>query len=106
MASAITHAVVGVALAQAGKREWRRHWSLWFLAVFCSVLPDIDVVGFRLGIHYAEVGTHKAEPTAKEMKAKMLEQIRKQPPAPPVLLEPGKLCNTNTKRTTRYHERY
>ena len=59
MASAITHAVVGVALAQAGKREWRRHWSFWFIAVFCSVLPDIDVVGFRLGIHYADLWGHR-----------------------------------------------
>jgi PhnB protein len=29
------------------------------------------------------VGTHKAEPTAKEMKAKMLEQIRQQPGGAP-----------------------
>jgi hypothetical protein len=59
MASAITHAVVGVALAQAGRREWRQRWSFWFVAVFCSVLPDIDVVGFRFGIHYADLWGHR-----------------------------------------------
>jgi len=59
MASAITHAVVGVALAQAGRREWRQRWTFWFLAVFCSVLPDIDVVGFRFGIHYADLWGHR-----------------------------------------------
>jgi len=59
MASAITHAVVGVALGQAGRREWRRQWSFWFLAGLCSVLPDIDVVGFGLGIHYADLWGHR-----------------------------------------------
>lgn len=59
MASAITHAVVGVALARAGRREWRQQWSFWLLAVFCSVLPDIDVVGFRMGIHYADLWGHR-----------------------------------------------
>jgi inner membrane protein len=59
MASAITHAVVGVALAQAGRREWRQRWIYWVLAVICSVLPDIDVVGFRLGIHYQDLWGHR-----------------------------------------------
>lgn len=59
MASAITHAVVGIALAQAGRREWRQHWRFWFLAALCSVLPDIDVIGFRFGIHYADLWGHR-----------------------------------------------
>ena len=59
MASAITHAVVGVALAQAGQRQWRKRWSFWFLAVFCSVLPDIDVIGFRFGVHYGDLWGHR-----------------------------------------------
>src|SRR5689334_17070120 len=59
MASAITHAVVGVALAQAGRRDWREQWTYWFLAVFCSVLPDIDVIGFRFGIHYGDFWGHR-----------------------------------------------
>ena len=59
MASAITHAVVGAALAQAGRRDWREQWSYWSLAVFCSVLPDIDVLGFRFGIHYGDLWGHR-----------------------------------------------
>jgi inner membrane protein len=59
MASAITHAVVGAALAQAGRRDWRERWTYWFLAVFCSVLPDIDVIGFRFGIHYGDLWGHR-----------------------------------------------
>src|SRR5438270_9121496 len=59
MASALTHAVVGVALAQAGRREWRQRWIYWVLAVICSVLPDIDVAGFRLGIHYQDLWGHR-----------------------------------------------
>ena len=35
------------------------------------------------------VGTHKAEPTAKEMKEKMLEKMRQQPAVPPALPEPA-----------------
>ena len=38
----------------------------------CGTIVDADGYTWT-------VGTHKAEPTAKEMKAKMLEQTRKQP---------------------------
>ena len=59
MASAFTHAMVGVALAQIAKPSWRRQGRFWVLVVFCSVLPDIDVVGFRFGIHYGDLWGHR-----------------------------------------------
>src|SRR6185503_16644325 len=59
MASAITHAVVGVALAQAGPRQCRKRWTYWSLVIFCSILPDIDVVGFRFGIRYGDLWGHR-----------------------------------------------
>ena len=40
----------------------------------CGIIVDPDGYTWM-------VGTHKAEPTAKEMKAKMLEQLQQQPPA-------------------------
>ena len=40
----------------------------------CGIIVDPDGYTWM-------VGTHKAEPTAKEMKAKMLEQMQQQPPA-------------------------
>lgn len=59
MASAFTHAVVGVALAQAAKPALRKQWRFWGLAVLASVLPDIDVIGFRFGIHYGDLWGHR-----------------------------------------------
>ena len=59
MASAFTHAIVGVALAQVAKPNWRRQRRFWGLVVSCSVLPDIDVVGFRFGIHYGDLWGHR-----------------------------------------------
>ena len=31
----------------------------WILAVFCSVLPDLDVVGFSLGVSYGDFFGHR-----------------------------------------------
>jgi inner membrane protein len=59
MASAFTHAIVGVALAQIAKPSWRRQRRFWGLVIFCSVLPDVDVVGFRFGIHYRDLWGHR-----------------------------------------------
>ncbi len=59
MPSVLTHAVVGIALGQGAGRTWRRDWRFWCLAVSCSMLPDIDVIGFRLGIRYGDVWGHR-----------------------------------------------
>jgi inner membrane protein len=34
-------------------------WRFWALAALCSVLPDLDVLGFRLGIHYGDLWGHR-----------------------------------------------
>lgn len=59
MASLLTHAFVGVALGQAAEPKLRGDWRFWGAAVFCSVVPDIDVIGFRFGIHYGELWGHR-----------------------------------------------
>jgi|SRR5215475_9624412 len=59
MASAFTHVIAGIALAQAAKPDWRRQWGFWCLAVSCSILPDIDVIGFRIGVHYGDLWGHR-----------------------------------------------
>jgi inner membrane protein len=59
MASAFTHAVVGIALGQAAKPVWRKQWRFWGLAIFCSVLPDVDVIGFHFGIRYGDLWGHR-----------------------------------------------
>ena len=59
MASLISHAVVGIALGQTGQAGWRKKTSFWLLCIICAMLPDIDVLGFHLGIHYNDLWGHR-----------------------------------------------
>src|SRR5262249_50897630 len=59
MASLVTHALVGAALGQAATPELRRRRSFWFSVVLCAVLPDFDVIGFALGVHYGDLWGHR-----------------------------------------------
>ena len=33
--------------------------SIWVIGAACSVVPDLDVIGFRLGIHYGDFWGHR-----------------------------------------------
>ncbi len=59
MASLFTHALVGSALGQGAEREWRHDWRFWALVVTCSVLPDIDSIGFHAGVPYGALWGHR-----------------------------------------------
>lgn len=59
MASLFTHAFVGTALGQAGTSDWRKDWRFWCLLIVCSILPDIDSIGFHLGIPYSSFWGHR-----------------------------------------------
>jgi inner membrane protein len=59
MPSLPTHAIVALALGQSRKRTFRIDWWFWFLAVFCSILPDFDVIGFSLGLPYGDFWGHR-----------------------------------------------
>jgi inner membrane protein len=59
MASLLTHAVVGAALGQAGKKQWRHKPGFWVAAIFFSALPDIDVIGFSMGVRYGDLWGHR-----------------------------------------------
>ena len=58
MASAISHAV---AAAGIGAAFFRRNVpaSVWIAGIACSVIPDVDVIGFRFGIHYGDFWGHR-----------------------------------------------
>ncbi len=58
MPTIITHSVVAVAAGKAfaPKRTPKR---FWFLSVFCSLLPDADVICFSLGIPYSHFFGHR-----------------------------------------------
>jgi inner membrane protein len=57
--TAFTHALVAGSLGQAGKAGWRADWRFWYVAVLCSILPDVDILGFRFGIHYGDLWGHR-----------------------------------------------
>jgi len=59
MASLFTHAFVGTAFGQAGTSDWRKDWRFWGLVIVCSILPDIDSIGFHLGIPYSSFWGHR-----------------------------------------------
>lgn len=58
MASALSHAFVAVALGKAYTRE-SMPWHFWALSMTCAILPDADVVGFTLGVHYSSLWGHR-----------------------------------------------
>jgi inner membrane protein len=55
----ITHALTAAALGQLAEPEWRKQPQFWAAAVACSVLPDVDVIGFSLGVRYGDLWGHR-----------------------------------------------
>jgi inner membrane protein len=58
MPTLMTHAFVGAAAA-ATVSNGAMPVRFWVLSIFCSVLPDADVIGFALGIPYSHVIGHR-----------------------------------------------
>jgi len=58
MASVFSHAVAAVGISAFFHRADTPK-RVWLLGVACSVIPDVDVVGFRFGIHYADFWGHR-----------------------------------------------
>ncbi len=58
MASAFAHVIVAVAMGKAVKNR-ELGWRELGLGAFCSVLPDLDVIGFLLGIQYGDMWGHR-----------------------------------------------
>jgi inner membrane protein len=58
MPSIVSHPAVPLALAPL-LPEALRSPSVIFLGVVCSVLPDLDVVGFRFGVPYGHLLGHR-----------------------------------------------
>ena len=49
MASVITHSLAAVIIGKSFIKN-KQSPGFWFSLVICSLLPDIDVVGFKFGI--------------------------------------------------------
>lgn len=58
MASAFSHVIVAVAMGSALRNEELRGREL-SLGALCSVLPDLDVIGFPFGIQYGDMWGHR-----------------------------------------------
>jgi inner membrane protein len=58
MASALSHAVTALSIGTCFYRP-QIPKRVWVAGAVCSVLPDIDVVGFRFGIHYGDFWGHR-----------------------------------------------
>jgi inner membrane protein len=58
MASLFSHAALGLSLGSAFYRPGCPK-RIWIAGAFCSVLPAIDVIGFRFGIPYSDFWGHR-----------------------------------------------
>ena len=58
MASAFSHAFVALALGKA-PRHPAFTWPVLFLGMACSIVPDLDVIGFSFGIQYGDLWGHR-----------------------------------------------
>lgn len=58
MASAFGHAALGATLGKLLLPD-RRHWPYWVAAGLCAALPDVDSVGYRLGVPYDSLWGHR-----------------------------------------------
>jgi len=58
MASAFSHAIVALAMGKAFENK-ELSWRELLLGALCSVVPDLDVIGFYVGIQYGDVWGHR-----------------------------------------------
>ena len=58
MASAFGHALTSIAIG-SGYSKQVNTWKFLFLGVFCSIIPDADVIAFKFGIPYDSFWGHR-----------------------------------------------
>lgn len=58
MASPISHAVAALSIGTCFYRP-QISKRVWVAGVLCSVIPDLDVIGFRFGVHYGDFWGHR-----------------------------------------------
>jgi inner membrane protein len=58
LASAFSHAVVALSVGACFYRP-RIPKTVWLAGAICSVIPDLDVIGFRFGIRYGDFWGHR-----------------------------------------------
>jgi len=58
MASDFTHAVAALSIGSCFYRP-EIPKRVWVAGAICSAMPDLDVIGFRFGIHYGDFWGHR-----------------------------------------------
>jgi len=58
MASVLSHAVAALGIGACFCRPGTPK-RVWIAGAICSVVPDLDVVGFHFGIHYGDFWGHR-----------------------------------------------
>lgn len=58
MASAFTHAISAVAIGNCLLRS-PVPLRIWVTGIVCSIIPDLDVIGFKFGIAYGDLLGHR-----------------------------------------------
>jgi len=58
MASLFGHALTSIAIGSSFSKNVK-NWKFWMLGVFCSILPDADVISFKFGIPYQDFWGHR-----------------------------------------------
>jgi inner membrane protein len=58
VASAFSHAVAALAIGSCFYRPGTPK-RIWLVGAACSVIPDLDVIGFRFGIRYGDFWGHR-----------------------------------------------
>jgi inner membrane protein len=58
VASAFSHAVVALSIGTCFYRPGTPK-RVWVIGTLCSVIPDLDVIGFRFGIRYSDFWGHR-----------------------------------------------
>lgn len=58
MASPLSHAVAALSIGSCFYRP-QIPKRVWVAGVLCSVIPDLDSIGFRFGIHYGDFWGHR-----------------------------------------------
>ena len=58
MASVLSHAVAALGIGACFYRPGTPK-RVWVAGALCSVIPDMDVIGFQFGVHYGDFGGHR-----------------------------------------------
>lgn len=58
MASVFGHAISAIAFGASFKKSLL-NWKFWTLGIICSILPDADAIGHKLGVPYDSFWGHR-----------------------------------------------